>query len=185
MYVNVENNGTTVTLTCPYNTGIINRAKPMGGSWNGASWQFDARDEDRVRDLAREIFGTDGCAADAADLVTVRIKLKDFADYQHATFAGRRIAERPGRDQGVRFADGVVVVEGRVPSSGGSMKNPALAIDYNVIAEIRDIPRAALSVVNPGTYAITGEQADIAALAAERKRLAARIAEIDTLLAAP
>jgi excisionase family DNA binding protein len=189
MDVQVDTTEGITYLISPYNTDVPPRAKEIGGRWDPdrKAWRFDSRDEDRVRALAREIFGTDGRPADG-DLVTVRVRLADFEGTKWdnaAQFAGRKVAERPGRDSPVRLAANIVLVEGSLRGGGGSMRYPLIDADDSVIVEIRDLPRAALDVEKPGTYTIVGEQIDTAALLAEREQLLSRVAEIDALLPEP
>ncbi len=189
--VTTENGKTNVRS--PYDASFVAKAKTIGGRWDGANkaWQFDSRDENRVRDLCREVFGTDGSPADTADLVTVRIRAADHElnsnNGGHIQFAGRRLATRPGRDSAVRLAAGVVVVEGAFDGSGGSMRYPVVAADDEVVLEVRDIPRATLSLEREDSYEIIAEKnaADVDVLLSERERLLARLAEIDALLPEP
>ncbi|MCO6011560.1 helix-turn-helix domain-containing protein [Actinoallomurus purpureus] len=187
--VKIETTEGRTYLTSPYNPAVPAKAKAIGGRWDGGrkAWHFDARDEDRVAALAREIYGTDGRAPEG-DLVTVRVKLVDHEGSKwdnHVEFAGRRIAERPGRDMPVRFAANVVLVEGTLPSSGGSMRYPNIDAGDDAIVEIRDLPRSALSVESENSYEIVDQAVDVDALLAERERLLARVAEIDALLPEP
>jgi hypothetical protein len=190
MDVRIETVATTTYLITPYNPDLPRRAKAIGGRWDAGrkAWTFDTRDEQRVRDLARAIYGTDGSPADDGDLVTVRVRLADHEVTEQrrqqpvARFAGRLIAERTGRDTPVRLAPGVVLVEGTLPASGGSMRYPLIEAGDDVIVEIRDLPRSALAVEDEKSYEIVGETIDVEALLAERARLLARVEEIDTLL---
>ena len=189
--VTTENGKTSVTS--PYDTEFVAKAKTIGGKWDGPSkaWTFDARDEQRVRDLCRKVYGTDGNPVEAGDLVTVRVRLADHelssSEGPYAKFAGRRIAERPGRDSAVRLAANVVLIEGKLASSGGSMRYPTIGANENVIVEVRDIPRATLTLEREDSYEIVGEDSDVDvdALLSERDRLLARLAEIDALLPEP
>lgn len=179
-----------IALASPYNDQMPPKARALGGRWNRdqAAWIFDARDEQRVRDLAREIYGTDGSPEDTADLVTVRIKLADhevsFRDGGRAEFAGRIIAERRARDCDVRLADNVILIAGKLAGRGGSVRYPEIDAADDVVVEIRDIPRAALSVEDDDSYQIVEQATDTEALRTERARLLERLAEIDAALAA-
>ncbi|MEU4410792.1 helix-turn-helix domain-containing protein [Streptosporangium sp. NPDC023963] len=190
--VTTENGQTSVCS--PYDTTFVTKAKTIGGRWNGPAkaWQFDARDENRVRDLLREVYGTDGSPVDDADLVTVRVRLADhevsYRDGADAKFAGRRIATRPGRDSAVRLAVNVVLIEGKLPSTGGSMRYPQISAGDDVIVEVRDIPRTTLNLEREDSYEIVDEtcgEVDVDALLTEREQLLARLAEIDALLPEP
>jgi hypothetical protein len=185
-------------LATPYHAGLVARARDLGGRWDRTRsvWTFDARDEGRVRDLAREFFGTDG-SEPAGDVVTVRIRAADhecdrWNDGPFAEFAGRRVAERPSRDARVRLAANVVLVDGEFDRSSGSMKNPGLG-GGTAVLEIRDLPRAALDREKADSYEILTPPApaeepavtDLDALLAEREQLLARLAEIDARLPEP
>ena len=61
-----------ISVASPYHPDLPRAARRMGGSWNGSTWQFDPRDEQRVRKLYIEIYGTDGEAA-TEDLVTLEV----------------------------------------------------------------------------------------------------------------
>lgn len=182
-------NGIT-TLVSPYNPDMPAEARKIGGRFDRAAkaWRFDARDEERVRDLARRFYGTDGTEPEG-DLVTVRVELwRCEGSKNFATFAGRRIAERPHRDSSVRLAANVVLVEGTLPPSGGSMRYPEIDAPAGTRVEIRDLPRASLAAADREgiPYEIVEEQGpDVDALLAERERLLKRLEEIEALLPEP
>lgn len=188
--VTTENGKTSVTS--PYDAEFVTQAKTIGGKWDGSTkaWKFDARDEQRVRDLCRQVYGTDGNPIESGDLITVRVRLADHEGSKYdnfAKFAGQRIAHRPDRDSSVRLAANVVLIEGKLPSTGGSMRYPNIDAGNDVIVEVRDIPRATLSLEREQDYEIVGESSnvDVDALLAEREQLLARLAEIDALLPEP
>lgn len=140
--ISISTDGGQVRLASPYHPKLPALARALGGRFDGSSrtWTFDRRDEARVHDLARQVYGTDGTPTET---VTVRwCPPFGACASQELYFAGRQIAYRPGRDSPVRLGDGVVIVEGKLPSSGGSARNPALASygESPVVFEIRDIP---------------------------------------------
>jgi DNA repair protein RadC len=51
-----------IAVSSPYHPNFPARARSLGGIWNAARrvWVFDSADNDRVRALCREIYGTDG-----------------------------------------------------------------------------------------------------------------------------
>jgi DNA repair protein RadC len=57
----VEQDG-RLAVSSPYHPNFPARARLLGGEWDVARrvWIFDARDDDRVRSLCRDIYGTDG-----------------------------------------------------------------------------------------------------------------------------
>ncbi|MBV6425507.1 MAG: hypothetical protein NAOJABEB_03328 [Steroidobacteraceae bacterium] len=173
--------GSVLTVASPYHPQFPARAKALGGRFNGndKTWQFDARDESRVREMVIDIFGTDGSTG-VGDLVTVRVRVNDYGLGDTLFVAGRQVARRPGRDMPVRLGDGVVIVSGGFAHSGGSQAKPRLAAHDNTVLEIRDLPRAIAEREGLEIVEIT---IDRAALMAEREKLIARLAEIDALLA--
>ncbi|WP_186779876.1 type 2 periplasmic-binding domain-containing protein [Streptomyces salinarius] len=175
-----------LAVTSPYDDTFVAEAKYIGGQWDRASrcWTFDPRDEERVRDLLREVYGTDGSPADQADLVTVRWNISNLGHTKgdnKIRLAGRTIVSRSGRDADVRLGEGVVLVSGGFPGSAGSMQYPAVAPEEGTVVEIRDLPRAAIEGVQHLT--VVGETVDIDALKAKRERLLAELADIDRTLA--
>jgi excisionase family DNA binding protein len=186
MDIKITTEGTKTTLTSPYHPDLPAAARKLGGRFDGATkaWKFDARDESRVRDLARQVYGTDGDTA--IELVTVRLDLDRLSDAPNLWFAGREVARRPGRDDSVRLGENVIVIEGGFAGSGGSMKYPRLVAKDGTILEVRDLPRAAVEAEDQDGVTIVGEQGpDVDALLAERERLLVRLAEIDEQLPEP
>lgn len=184
--VSIASTGTKVEVKAPYHPDFPHNAKRLGGKWNNSAWSFDARDEDRVRELCRKIYGTDGTSA---DLVSVRLTAKtDITALQGGIFAaGRCVARATGRDSGAKLGDGVILLSGRV-TSGGSMKNWRTYVIEGSVVEVRDVPRAAISDIDTNDWTIEIVEAGdrTAVLRAERDRLIARLAEIDAeLTAAP
>ena len=143
-----------IKLSAPYHPGLPDKAKAIGGRWSSErkAWYFDERDEERVRKLAQEIYGTRG-EGEQVDIVTVRVNLDDVegAKYGSLFLFGREIASRRSRDQRVRLGDGVIIVKGGFPASGGSMRNPSLAPEEGTILEIRDVP---LSLVQAAKFTV-------------------------------
>jgi hypothetical protein len=173
--IRVTVSGNKVTLDTPYNPALPAKARAIGGRWDSVNrvWTFDARDEERVRALAREVYGTDGSATKT---VTVRHKITtgQYVDSEMWMF-GRLIVSRKYRDGAVQYGDGVVVVEGQFASRGGSMKNPAVGRpESDVVLEIRDVP-ASLVVEDDNTWIVGND--------ARRTKIETRIAELRAELA--
>jgi hypothetical protein len=181
--------GARMTAGVPYNTKFISAAKKLGGKWVAPDWVFDARDEQRVRDLCRDIYGSDGITS---DLVTLRIEWRSGNASNQSAFTvyGRVIATAFGRDSGAKLGDGIVLLAGAF-SSGGSVKNWETTVGAGTVVLVRDFPRAAaINYIAKQTendrriYSIEIEEAliDRDALTAERDRLMARLTEINRLL---
>jgi hypothetical protein len=186
MKVSVIKSGSELFVDTPYNSRFVKAAKDMGGKWNGGNWKFDARDEQRVRELCMATYGSDGVTS---DLVTLRITLGP-GDGEYAgpvELHGRTIARALGRDSGAKLGDGVVLLEGGF-SSGGSVKNWRTTVKEGTTVLVRDFPRIpAEALVADGDRTAQIEQeapvVDHTALREERERLVNRLAEIDAVLA--
>ena len=137
-----------VYVKSPYNKNFVDAAGKLNGKWVSGSgeWAFDGRDEARVRESCIAIYGTDGTTQ--AALVTLRVTLGGI-DGIEITLGGRSLVRRPGRDSRVKLGDGVVVLEGGFPSSGGSVKNPRVAPLPGTVLEVRDFPAALASELGP------------------------------------
>lgn len=142
MNVTIKTVGTQIVTLTPYNKEFVARAKQLGAKWNPAdkAWTFDARDEQAVRELCIELFGTDGSVP--ANAVDLRINASDYLFNGVVEFGGRDVARRESRDSYPRMQHGVVVVEGEFNYRGGSTKHPEITREeaQGVVLEIRDIP---------------------------------------------
>jgi hypothetical protein len=161
----------------PYHKDLPSDAKKLGGRWSpqARAWIFDPRDESRVRDLYREIYGTDGSPCET---VTVRYTVDSVDEDETELYVcGRQVARKRYRDESPRLGDGVVVISGGFPRIFGSRKNPRLGGEGTVL-EIRDVPR---KCAEDEDLEIVSE-IDRDGLKAERDSLLKRLAEINEIL---
>lgn len=199
MTVRIVTIGGYVHLTAPFHPEFAAAARDLGGIWHSATWRFDARDEQRVRDLCMDIWGTDGTPC---ELVTLRCRAASRAFDAAGTecelyLAGRQVAKVFGKsDVRARLGSGVVMLSGRF-HGGGSSKNPYCSWADGTTFELRDIPRAAAERARaespelieiiasplspaPETVRVNPERQ---ALVDERAQLLSRLAVIDIELA--
>jgi hypothetical protein len=178
---------TTARVSAPYDPDFPARARKIGGAWTGSMWEFDPRSEDAVRQLCRDIYGTDGSDNDQPR-VTVRIPLDGVrgADFRPA---GEALVRRTAFDKPVQYARHVVLVAGDFPHSGGSARDPELCPAPGTVIEVRDLaPGAAQRILDNHQDATvvehpqTNRNTRIAALWEERARLTQRLAELDQAL---
>lgn len=133
----------TLVLRGEYHPGLPRKARELGGDWKRdlREWHFDPRDTDRVTDLLIDLYGHNGADSGEEATVDVHFNPYPFARYSNRIYAfGDVLCERQGRDDRVRLMDGVVVIEGGFPSSGGSARNPRLSAREGTILEVRDVP---------------------------------------------
>lgn len=137
-----------IYLTAPYHYATAGKARLLHGIWlpDSKRWAFDTRDEDRVRRLCVDVYGTDGSEA-KVPTVTVQVvcshpdgsdALAD--DSSELWLLGRQLLRRRTRDSEVSLGDGVVVVSGGFANSGGSANHPRIAWKSGTVLEVRDVP---------------------------------------------
>lgn len=192
--VEVEPDATIVIVRAPYHPAFRTRAVEVGGHYDGDAWVFRREKEPRVRELCKEVYGTDG--ADGVPLVTLQLALgkMKLTGRPDLFLAGRRIAYRPQRDARVRLGPRVVVVKGGFPVSGGSTQNPRLEPFEETVVEVMDVPDPAAVAARrefPNHVKILGQpiaapakDPALDALLAEREQVQKRLQELDTLIAA-
>jgi len=191
--VTVNMDGETCSVKSPYNSDFVARARNLSGKFDRGLtvWKFPASQEQRVRDLCREIYGTDGNTD--IPTITLRLTLKDadrWAAGSEIELCGRRIAVAFGRDSGARIAENVVVLSGGF-GSGGSRKNYRVTVEDGTEIELLEVPRPAaerlLSELEENKWILSArivepEKIDRDALIRERAQIIARLEEINGLL---
>lgn len=177
-----------VILLSDYHPELPDAAKQLGGKFNPVdkSWVFHPRTEQRVRDMAMEIYGSDGRATPETVSVKARYtnKVQHYCElYSLSEYVcGQQVARAYGRDSGASVSNNVVVLSGGF-DSGGSMKNPALKIYKDTEIEIHDVPKTLVKNQEDWEVEIIKENGvDREKLLEERNQLVARVIEIDNLL---
>lgn len=180
--VEIETTTKNVIVTSPYQPDFPKLARKIGGRWKNPSWIFDIRDESRVRELCRDIYGTDGTTT--GEMVTLRVTVPT-SDYDRSLsfyVAGRQVARAFDRDSGARLGEGIVLIKGGF-YSGGSRKNPHIGVEAETVFEVRDVPKAAADNIPYWcTAEIVDETIDKEALETELKQIEERAAEIKRIL---
>ena len=181
-----DKSGKRIYLTAPYNEDANAKYRQVGGRWLKKSrrWSFARGDIELVRQALMDVFGV----TDIVDeTVTARVRVADWqwrdrkGNPGKATFGGQTIAIRYQRDTPVRVGDGVVLVSGKFPSSGGSMAYPEIDAGEDVIVEVREVWARHRDLDHPHVT-IVDRSADREALLAERAELMRMVREIDESL---
>jgi hypothetical protein len=141
--VTIEREGNVISCRSPYHPAFIARAKELHGRYDDGLWLFPTEQEEGVRSICREIYGTDGTGDQV--LVTLQVELGQMRLVGRPDFflAGRRIAYRPQRDSRVRLGPRVTVIRGGFPASGGSIERPRLQPSPDTVVEVMDVPQEA------------------------------------------
>jgi hypothetical protein len=148
-----EQNG-QLLVSSPYHRDFPPRARKIGGKWIATSrcWSFDARDLERVKELCRDIYGTDG-SEDQNDLISIRVTWTESTSAGRfepgdltCYVAGREVARAYSRDGGAKLGENVVVLEGGFYSCG-SAKYPELGVKAGTVIEVRDVPASAKRIL--------------------------------------
>ncbi len=188
MAVKIEIHGGSLTVKSSYNENFAHKARLLGGKWDREDkcWAFDARSEGLVRELCQRVYGDNGITADTVTL-RVRWTKREEQGCGSVSLGGRVIASASGKNSGASWGRDVVVLAGYC-GSGGSTKYWHTWVGAGTEVLLRDFPRtlATQFCADPSEPICTIEPEkpviDKAALATERERLLARVAEIDALL---
>lgn len=188
--ITITTDGAGCTLDAPYDPALPKLARALGGRWDGPErvWRFDARDEAAVRQLAVEIYGTDGTVDADQPGVTVRVAVRQHVWADELRLAGRVIARRNARDGQVRFGEGTVLVASGFEPRGGSVRDPQLAPLSGTVLEVRDVPAGqATRMVAQGAGAVTilsAHSETVERLQARRAELLRELGQVEAELAA-
>ena len=180
-------NDTELAILAPYSKKFITRIKGLGGKWANPTWLVPLENEQYVRNLLVELFGTDGTET---DLVSVEVRLPEgLSQLQGPIFLfGKLIASARGRDSGATVERDVALLEGEA-RSGGSVKNWDTVLTTPTTLVIRNVPRVAVERKlnwddSFGSFDILVEQTalDRNSLIEKKERLLQQIADIDRQL---
>lgn len=136
--------GTMLRVRVPFHPDFLRRAPIVGSVWSADHWLFHGRDEQAVRKLCFEVFGTDGRVVDTCDVrINLTTHLSSLALVTAAVyFAGKLVASR--RVSGaIDLGDSVVIVSGHFRKSiGRSATNIPTPLDPSagMVVEVRDVP---------------------------------------------
>lgn len=137
MSVKLTIEGARCKVESPYLSSWVTRARQLGGKWTEPCWSFDARVAEDVKAALLDIYGEDG--VNKPTLVNVRVEIVNWDDAE-LVCCGRVLCRRGGRDYSVKVGEGVSVVAGGFPRTGGSVKNPSCRPEDGTILRVLDVP---------------------------------------------
>jgi hypothetical protein len=186
--VTISRTATKISVRSPYNSLFVEGAKKLKGKFKDKIWTFDIRDDERVINLCRDVYGSDGITSDTC---TIRISMPNgmIQRYSDISIHGITLAKAREWPFRAKTADGVILLEGGFSSEGDSKRWETVAEKGTVIL-LRDFPRHAAEkyIQEPPhgwTVSIEDESrpVDVAGLMAEKERLILRLDEIEALIA--
>jgi hypothetical protein len=180
----------TLMIRTPYHIVMSRLFSALGGDWIACrqTWLVDASHEGLIRDMCRDVFGTDG--DDDPEFVDVRLHiLADIEAERGGVFlSGREIASI--RTSGaVRLGNGVSLLAGPAPGRLPVLGRWATRVPAGAVLRVRNVPLpAVMSLIAESredvVVGIVGQPpADRGALLARRADLERRLAVVDVLLA--
>lgn len=180
-----------VRVKSPYSAEFVRLAKQSGGKWDASdrAWVWDSVNADLAKRAVLDCYGIDVDDGIAPHLVTVEVDAGALPeDDGRLLLDGVMLARRYGRDDPVRLASNVVVIEGSFPPYGGSRAHPAVCAGEGTWLRVRDVLPAQLACLRDHYDAsewrlVTPESEHVAALRRERAELVARLEKIDAELA--
>lgn len=132
----VGEKGESIEVVAPYEKKFIDFAHMQGAKWVGSrkAWSFPARAEQDIHKALKEIFGF----GPDVEKGIVKISIPKVRDAE-VRCAGRAILTKFHRDYRPKVGEGVRILSGDVPESGGSMKHPSINAD-DLVVEVADFP---------------------------------------------
>ena len=184
----IEINENYAYVFTPYNAKFVTAIKGIGGAkWDRSrkAWCIPAAAVDQARVIMKHVYGeTD--IPDGGKKVSVQLTFKEpfYAYNGAATIYGKTVATAFGRDSGAKVGSDAIFISG-APESGGSAKYWRTTIPEGSVVVLRDVPEIMLTAEELPDYIaveVLHQRPDREQLEAERKKLIARIAEIDAML---
>lgn len=178
--VKIQINDEKVLVSSPYNKEFVSRARELGGKWQNNQWNFDARDEDRVRQLCLDVYGTDGSPMPTT---TMRISLDEAMKLRinsdsELIVGPITVLRKFDRDSKPALGPGCIVIEGGLESYGGSRNHPRITYKAGTVLEVREVPRVIanqLAADYPEAYSMVDDGDSSDELAPEEKSLVAAL----------
>jgi hypothetical protein len=137
--VKLEKKEGKIYVTTSYNSTFVTKAKNLKGKWNGDCWVFDEKVENLVKEVLKDIYGTDGETYSKNVTVELNLDKFEYSDSQGVKIGDLVIAIRRYRDRDVTVKEGAIIISGGFPSSGGSTKTPRLNACENTVLRV-DVP---------------------------------------------
>jgi hypothetical protein len=118
-----------ILISGPYSEKNNESWRSLGGKFAGGNWVLP--DNDTSRSMIADLFGT------KSDEVEALVPYEKYEGGQILQIGGYVLAQRRGRDYRVQMPHDVSLAAGSFSSSGGSVKNPRVAPDRDVVFRLK------------------------------------------------
>ncbi len=122
-----------IQIVGPYSDLNNQVYRELGGKFNRETVAWELPDNETSRQKIAELFGTKSPVGE----YLVPVSHKSVVGKQTLQIGGYVLASRKGRDWPVKFADGVSLYSGEIPSSGGSVKNPRVDASFDTVFRLK------------------------------------------------
>lgn len=187
----IKIDGKTAYIHTPFNTDFISQIKKIDGArWDGSkkAWRVPVNCVEAVREIMLDIYGESDIEKAPGKHYDVRLTFHRTVSVTRdsVTIYGRCVAGAYNRNSGGHCDPGVCHIQG-APASGGTAKYWTSIVPEDSIVMLIDVPESMIQKEGKYSkvdYEFTEHVDTKDQLEAEKKRLLARIAEIDELLTA-
>lgn len=177
--VTIKSENGNLAVKSPYNNDFVSAARQLGGKWNkpvANAWNFNEKDEVRVRELCMNVYGTDGSPMPTGTIRIVLDKVSPsaYTKYDELVIGPIQVLKKFDRDSTPKLGAGCVVVAGKLQSFGGSRNNPRITYDAGTVIEVRDVPQTIINQLvadDPDAYQVVESDSNSNDLTAEEKSL--------------
>jgi len=150
--VTIKNN--SVYVQSPYESKFVKQAKQINGKWSAPYWVFPAENENLVRNLCREVYGTDGTVEPTT---TILVTLSEVGRHEddRLMVGPIEVLRKWNRDSAPKLGENCTVVQGKLLSSGGSRNNPRITYTDDCVIRVKNVPQSvAESLITDSAYRI-------------------------------
>lgn len=130
---------TTISVVSPYDANFVKQAKQINGKWDKPAWVFPKENENLVRNLCRDIFGTDG-TPEVTETILVNLAYVNTDD--RLMVGPIEVLRKWDRDVAPKVGEGCTVVQGSLRSSGGSRNNPRITHSDDCVIRVKNVPQS-------------------------------------------
>jgi len=157
--VEIQREGDLIYVRSDYNPKFVEKARQLNGQfrkYKGKAWEFNIREEERVKQALMEIYGEDGeTEIKKLDVYVDLSKVDNNSDSLY--MLGRQLLHTWGMYKKVDLGEDVTIESGSV-KSGGSKDYPVVQWEDDTVLLVRGVPETAYKKemeTNPQAISLT------------------------------